>query len=580
MPDTTPVLQLPYILPSQAQKHVTHNEAIRLLDVIVQLSVAARNLPAPPAAPAQGDRYIVPAGATGGWAGQGGKIALFENGAWQFFTPLAGWTAWVVGEQALASYTGNAWVSQADGPFNVGQLGISATPDSVNRLSVSAQATLLNHAGAGHQLKLNKAGAGDTASLLFQTGFSGRAEMGTMGSDDFAVKVSADGSAFVTGLSIAANTGQVTLPAAARLGGQAVDPIAPPNGTIWLNTTTGEVKLRSAGDTVVFAAPPPPAAALASLGVTATADEINRIADIAAPPAGHFLVGDPTWNFALGAAETTNSAFWAASETVGGVTFTRVSSDINPVTGNPRVVYDCVGTLSTPTAGFSYISTAWLIAGVLGESWTVSTFFEVLGPSGGGAGTAQIGNGLRVFNVQTGASNVLGNSVAGGRSLSSATRTLTISGNQRVGIQLHGATGQAINARISIEGFQMEKAAARGNARYTHLTPAQARAALGNVPTLDQNGRLPATALVTGQTWQNVTSSRVLGTTYTNSTGREIMACISWNSTSFAGFEVGGVTVMNIASAAVVGTSTIPIPVGATYRTTLANGFSHWAELR
>lgn len=253
MPDTSPILQLPYILPAQAQKHVTHNEAIRVLDVIVQLAVTARNLAAPPVSPPEGARYIVAAAASGAWVGKVGQIALFDGGLWQFFVPLAGWTAWVVAEQKQISYNGSIWTSLADAPFSVGQLGISATPDSTNRLSVSAPATLLNHAGAGHQFKLNKALSADTASLLFQTGFSGRAEIGTAGSDDFAIKVSADGSSFVTGLSIASATGQVTLAAAARLGGQAVDPVAPPNGTIWLNSTSGEVKMRSGGATVVIA---------------------------------------------------------------------------------------------------------------------------------------------------------------------------------------------------------------------------------------------------------------------------------------------------------------------------------------
>ena len=253
MPDSTPILQLPYILPSQAQKHVTHNEALRLLDVIVQLNVTARNLAVPPAAPAQGDRYIVASPASGAWAGRAGQVAMFENGAWQFFAPQAGWTAWIVSESVLASYSGSAWLSQADGPMQVGQLGISATPDANNRLSVAAPATLLNHAGAGHQLKLNKATPSDTASLLFQTGFSGRAEIGTVGQDHFAIKVSADGSTFFTGLSIASEDGAVTLPAAAKLGGQPVDPVAPPNGTIWLNSTTGEIKMQSGGASVTIA---------------------------------------------------------------------------------------------------------------------------------------------------------------------------------------------------------------------------------------------------------------------------------------------------------------------------------------
>ena len=39
MSDITTHLLLPYILAAQAQKHVTHNEALRLLDAMVQLSV-------------------------------------------------------------------------------------------------------------------------------------------------------------------------------------------------------------------------------------------------------------------------------------------------------------------------------------------------------------------------------------------------------------------------------------------------------------------------------------------------------------------------------------------------------------
>ena len=56
MSDTTTHLLLPYILTAQAQKHVTHNEALRLLDGLVQLSVLDRNLNSPPGSPADGDR--------------------------------------------------------------------------------------------------------------------------------------------------------------------------------------------------------------------------------------------------------------------------------------------------------------------------------------------------------------------------------------------------------------------------------------------------------------------------------------------------------------------------------------------
>ena len=51
MSDATTHLLLPYILAAQAQKHVTHNEALRLLDGLVQLSVLDRDLTAPPGSP-------------------------------------------------------------------------------------------------------------------------------------------------------------------------------------------------------------------------------------------------------------------------------------------------------------------------------------------------------------------------------------------------------------------------------------------------------------------------------------------------------------------------------------------------
>jgi hypothetical protein len=63
--DDTPNLRLPYIMAAQSQKHVTHNEAIRALDAVVQLAVLDRDLAAPPVSPAEGDRYIVAANPTG-----------------------------------------------------------------------------------------------------------------------------------------------------------------------------------------------------------------------------------------------------------------------------------------------------------------------------------------------------------------------------------------------------------------------------------------------------------------------------------------------------------------------------------
>ena len=109
MSDITPHLLLPYILAAQAQKHVTHNEAMRLLDAVVQLSVLDRDLTAPPASPADGDRYIVASGATGLWAGWDLNVTTWVDGVWMRLVPRPGWLAWIADETVAAVWTGTIW---------------------------------------------------------------------------------------------------------------------------------------------------------------------------------------------------------------------------------------------------------------------------------------------------------------------------------------------------------------------------------------------------------------------------------------------------------------------------------------
>ncbi|HEY0213978.1 MAG TPA: DUF2793 domain-containing protein [Paenirhodobacter sp.] len=215
MSDSSPRLSLPFILPSQAQKHVTHNESLEILDVLVQLAVLDQALTAPPAVLTEGDRFIVAAGAGGAWAGRDNNVAAYggETQGWRFFAPRRGWRAYVIASGADVIWTGTAWAVIGGGASSLTTLpllGISATADATNRLSVAAAATLLSHAGAGHQLKINKAGTTDTASLLFQSGWSGRAEMGLTGTDDFTIKVSADGTTFQNALRFDKATGLVS----------------------------------------------------------------------------------------------------------------------------------------------------------------------------------------------------------------------------------------------------------------------------------------------------------------------------------------------------------------------------------
>src|SRR5262245_26328030 len=107
--DTTANLSLPFIVAAQAQKHVTHNEALRALDAVVQLSVLDQDLATPPGSPAEGARYIVGSSPAGAWAGQASRIAAFQDGAWAFYVPQEGWLAWVVDEDTLYVWSGTAW---------------------------------------------------------------------------------------------------------------------------------------------------------------------------------------------------------------------------------------------------------------------------------------------------------------------------------------------------------------------------------------------------------------------------------------------------------------------------------------
>lgn len=213
--DQSAVLGLPYIMPSQAQKHVTHNEALRALDAIVQVGVDSAGTATPPAVPEEGMRFIVPNGGLSEWAGQDGQIAVWETPAWSFYAPRAGWLAWIADEARLVVWNGTSWQSAASAN-PVPEIGINTLADSVNRLAVKSDSVLLSHdditPGSGDvRLTVNKATSGGAASVVFQTGYSGRAEFGTTGDDSWRVKVSADGTTWHEALVADNGTGFVGL---------------------------------------------------------------------------------------------------------------------------------------------------------------------------------------------------------------------------------------------------------------------------------------------------------------------------------------------------------------------------------
>jgi hypothetical protein len=379
-------LALPYLGASQSQKHVTVNEGLRFLDVLVQIAVKSAALSAPPGAPADGQRWIIGPAPTGLWAGRATQIAAWQDGAWVFYAAKDGWLAWNEATLTSLVFSAGAWLSLigallaagvADTAFtltddadptkkavfelagittgttrtftlpnttselailagtqtftgnktftgtltasgtvtvsaaaasigtatttatygmgtgatttgvtktvNLGTGGASgsttvvnigpvaagaggttvvntptvtfanavtqvgmpqanltaqllglggATADSYNRLSINTPAMLFNNAGAGIEATVNKAAPANDAAFAFKTGFSARALIGLLGSDNFGFKVSPDGSAFYDAITIDRTNGQVELPQPTILPGLAAAPAPPPSGKI------------------------------------------------------------------------------------------------------------------------------------------------------------------------------------------------------------------------------------------------------------------------------------------------------------------------------------------------------------
>jgi Protein of unknown function (DUF2793) len=104
----TPKLMMPYIVAGQAQKEITHNDALNDVDGLVQLSVINRTTATPPASPLEGDSYIIAPSPTGVWAGNAGAIASYYSG-WRIKQPKVGWQAYLQDEGVMCIYDGTMW---------------------------------------------------------------------------------------------------------------------------------------------------------------------------------------------------------------------------------------------------------------------------------------------------------------------------------------------------------------------------------------------------------------------------------------------------------------------------------------
>lgn len=150
--DMTARLALPLIAPGQAQKEMTHNEAVALLDLAVQAGVTAVRVDVPPAAPGTGECWIVGETPGGAWTGRSGMLAGWTAGGWRFVAPREGMAVWSQSDTMAWTYRAGAWRKgevrglslRVNGRQVVGaQAAAIAAPNGGATVDAEARATLV-----------------------------------------------------------------------------------------------------------------------------------------------------------------------------------------------------------------------------------------------------------------------------------------------------------------------------------------------------------------------------------------------------------------------------------------------------
>jgi Protein of unknown function (DUF2793) len=126
MSEQTPRFALPLLASGQAQKEVTHNEALTLADLLLAPVVESVGLVAAPVSPTPGKGWTVGIGATGSWAGQDGRLAFWTAGGWRFVTPVLGMVLWSVADNQPVRLASSGW--------QIGQLNASSLTISGNQI--------------------------------------------------------------------------------------------------------------------------------------------------------------------------------------------------------------------------------------------------------------------------------------------------------------------------------------------------------------------------------------------------------------------------------------------------------------
>jgi hypothetical protein len=153
MTELTSRYGLPMLASGQAQKEITHNEALLLLDALAHPAIESRSLTAPPISPQAGQAWLIAAAPTGEWLDKAGQLAVWTSGGWRYIVPRTGMMLWSKADGVFIHYNGAVWLV---GSWPVQQLTVGgqkvvatrqpaiADPAGGTPLDTQARAAIIN----------------------------------------------------------------------------------------------------------------------------------------------------------------------------------------------------------------------------------------------------------------------------------------------------------------------------------------------------------------------------------------------------------------------------------------------------
>jgi hypothetical protein len=120
--ETTARHALPLLSAGQAQKEIAHNEALSIVDFMMNPIVESAGADMPPLSPAVGLAWIVGTAPVEAWSGHANALACSTEGGWRFVAPMAGLHVWRRDTGVFCVFDGSGWNSGivAGSQFRVG----------------------------------------------------------------------------------------------------------------------------------------------------------------------------------------------------------------------------------------------------------------------------------------------------------------------------------------------------------------------------------------------------------------------------------------------------------------------------